>query len=324
MSLFLGPITDAPHSEFCRIIIENAKDNWKYRRGRGNPKKKYQRRIKAADIEQLYALAQENGINMGYDETCDTIWFETRAKGENIVLEGRDTGGQFIRAMIQVAINTGDGRQTDHSPVELAPFLDSERFVTAKDGRTIRKNGKSCMLVGVQMRMWSMRVGDTVEILGGDPENDDALSWDCHYTLFNTFRKMLGVNFILEKITRDDGVAQFKLKRGENCFKTSSKIECDIHTADQILMGLLGLRNKWILDVRQDGVPHMNTKVCECPFHRATIVFPKSRDYHPDAMIYALRNFGYTVEDTKPLEGGDEAITKWIEKGGMREVCVYG
>ena len=155
MALYLCPISDAPPSEFCRIVIENAKDNWKYRRGK--PKKKYQRRVKAADIEQLYELARENSINMGYDETCDTIWFETRAKGENIVLEGRDTGGQFIRSMIQVAINTGEGRQADHAPVELAPFLESERYITTKDGNRVRKNGKSCMLVGVQMRMWSMR-----------------------------------------------------------------------------------------------------------------------------------------------------------------------
>ena len=321
MSLFLGAIADAQSTEFCRIVIENAKDNWKYRRGKS--KKQYNRRVKSQDVEQLYELACENGINMGYDETCDTIWFETRAKGTDIILSGLDTGGQFIRSMIQVAINTGDGRQTDHSPVILEPFLDSERFVTAKDGQKIRKNGKSCMLVGVQMRMWSMRVGDSIDIIGGDPENDDALAWHCHSTLFNTFRKMLGVNFRLEKITREDGVAQFKLMRGENCFKTSSKIQCDIHTADQILMGLLGLRNKWILDATRGGVPHMNTKVCDYPFHRATIIFPKSRDYHPDAMIYALQNFGYSVEDTKPIERGVEAITKWIEKGGMREVTVY-
>lgn len=321
MALFLGPISDAPPSEFCRIVIENAKDNWKYRRGK--PKKKYQRRIKAADIEQFYELARENSINMGYDETCDTIWFETKAKGDNIVLEGRDTGGQFIRSMIQVAINTGEGRQVDHAPVELAPFLESERYVTTKDGRQIRKNGKSCMLVGVQMRMWSMRVGDTVDIIGGDPENDDALSWEEHYPLFRNIRNMLGVNFRLEKIHREDGFAQFKLTRDKNCLAIASKIQCDIHTADQILMGLMGLRNKWIQDTKYGGVPQMNTKVCEFPFHRAMLLFPKSRDYHPDAMIYALRNFGYKVKDTKPPDGGEEAITKWIEKGGMREVVVY-
>ena len=51
------------------------------------------------------------------------------------------------------------------------------------------------------MRMWSMREGDVVDILGGDPENNDALSWDEHYTLFNNIRNMLGVNFRLEKNT---------------------------------------------------------------------------------------------------------------------------
>ena len=321
MALFLCPISDAPPSDFCRIVIENAKDNWKYRRGK--PKKKYQRRVKATDIEQFYELASENSINMGYDETCDTIWFETRAKGDDIVLEGRDTGGQFIRTMIQVAINTGDGRTVDLSPVEMEPFLESQRYVTSKDGRRIRKNGKSCMLVGVQMRMWSMRIGDTVEILGGDPENDDALFWDSHITLFKTLSAVLGVNFNLTKINREDGVAQFKLTRGKNSFPISYKITCDIHTADQILMGLMGLRNKWIQDTKYGGVPHMNTKVVDSPFHRATLLFPKSRDYHPDAMVYALKNFGFLVKDSKPVDADNDAITKWIEKGGMREVWVY-
>ena len=75
MALFLGTVVDAPQTEFARIIIENAKDNWKYRRG--SQKKKYQRRIRDTDIELFHNLANENNINMGYDGTCDTIWFET-------------------------------------------------------------------------------------------------------------------------------------------------------------------------------------------------------------------------------------------------------
>ena len=44
MSLFLGSFTDAPKTEFTRILIKGAKNNWKYRVGK--PKKKYQRRIR--------------------------------------------------------------------------------------------------------------------------------------------------------------------------------------------------------------------------------------------------------------------------------------
>ena len=48
---------------------------------------------------------------MGYDETCDDIWFETLIKGtSDIILDGLNTGGQFIRNVIQIAINSGPGR----------------------------------------------------------------------------------------------------------------------------------------------------------------------------------------------------------------------
>lgn len=321
MALFLGTVVDAPQTEFARIIIENAKDNWKYRRG--TQKKKYQRRIRDTDIELFHNLANENNVNMGYDGTCDTIWFETRAKGKDIILDGHNTGGQLIRSMLQVAINTGNGREVPLSPVVLPVFLETDRYHISKHGVEVRKNGKSSMLVGVQMRMWSMRIGDTVDIIGGDPENEDALLWNNHHILFNTLRAVLGVNFKLDKIYREDGVAEFKLTRGENSLAVKSKIRCDIYTADQILMGLIGLRNKWIIDTRKGGVPYMNTTVTETPFHRVTIEFPRARDYHPDAMIYALRSLGFLVKDTKPIDSGDQALAKWIEQGGIREVTVY-
>ncbi len=321
MSLFLGQLTDAPQTENTRIVIINAKDNWKYRRGK--PKSKYQRRVRDPDVEQFNELARENGINMGYDGSCDTIWFETRAIGEDIVLEGRDTGGQFIRTMIQVAINSGNGREVSFEPVVLPTFLESDRFVTTKDGRTIRKNGKSNMLVGVQMRMWSMRIGDSVEIHGGDPLNDDALSWDNHISLFKIFSESLGINFHLENLTEKDGVAHFRLTRVKNSIAFKSSIYCDIHTADQVLMALMGMRSKWIRDTDGSGGFKFDTTVNKTPFHRITMRFPKSRDYHPEAMIYALRSFGFLVNDSKPDGLDDEGLKTWIEKGGLREVSVY-
>ena len=153
MSLFLGHLADAPSTKFTRIIIEDAKNNWKYRRGK--PKNKYQRRVRDPDVDQFYALARENGISMGYDETCDTIWFETRVEGDDILLSGTDTGGQFIRTMIQIAINSGEGRQAPLTPVTLTPFFEKDRFQISKNGKEIRKNGKSNMLIGVQMRMYT-------------------------------------------------------------------------------------------------------------------------------------------------------------------------
>ena len=317
MSLYLGPIADAPSTEFRRIVIEDAKDNWKYRSTK--PRTKYQRRVKDNDVNQLHALAKENSINMGYDKTCDTVWFETREKGADIFLKGRDTGGQFIRAMIQIAINTGDGRQVPNAPVMLEPFLESQRYFTSKNGKQIRKNGKSSMLIGVQMRMWSMRVNDIITILGGDPENTDALFWYDHEKLFDNLRSLFGINFKLLKINREDDIYEFRLTREADCDPDCSNITCSIHTADQILMAILELKRKWIVD----GEDCLRTEPRETPNYIATINFPMSRDYHPDAMIYALRSFGFVVEDSKPEDIYTEEATKFIDEGNMRKVSVY-
>lgn len=307
MSLFLGHLVDAPSTKFTRIIIEDAKDNWKYRRGK--PKSKYQRRVRDPDVEQFYALARENGINMGYDETCDTIWFETRVEGEDILLSGKDTGGQFIRTMIQIAVNSGEGRQVPLAPVTLPQFLEKDRIQVTKTGKEIRKNGKSNMLVGVQMRMYTMRVGDTITIDGGDPFNDDALAWDKHAELFRLIKSVFGYVYTLDNKTGDIGVAKFTLTRLEDTEPDTDIIDCDIHTADQLLMAFMGHRT-----LNTGGkLVNYEEKVKES-LRKVTLNFPLARDYHPEAMIYALGKFGFKLEDSKIDAGVGET---------NRTVCVY-
>ena len=307
MSLFLGHLVDAPSTKFTRIIIEDAKDNWKYRRGK--PKNKYQRRVRDPDVEQFYSLARENSINMGYDETCDTIWFETRVEGEDILLSGRDTGGQFIRTMIQIAVNSGDGRQVPLEQVTLTPFFEKDRFQVTKTGKEIRKNGKSNMLVGVQMRMYTMRVGDTITIDGGDPLNDDALAWDKHAGLFRVIQSVFGYTYTLENQTGEDGVAKFTLTRGEDTEPDTNSINCDIHIADQLLMAFMGHRK-----LNTEGGFIDYAEKVEESLRKVTLNFPLARDYHPEAMIYALVMFGFKVEDSKIDAGVGET---------NRTVCVY-
>lgn len=292
MSLFQGHLADAPFTKFTRIIIESAKDNWKYRRGK--PKNKYKRRVRDPDVEQFHALARENGLNMGYDASCDTIWFETRVEGEDLVLSGKDTGGQFIRTMIQIAINSGEGRQVPLAPVTLPPFFEKDRIQVTKTGKEIRKNGKSNMLVGVQMRMYTMRVGDTITIDGGDPLNDDALAWDKHADLFRLIQSVFGYAYSLENMTGEDGIAKFTLTRGEDTIPQINSVTCDIHTADQLLMAFMGHRR---LNTRGKLIDYSEKSVES--LRKITIKFPLSRDYHPEAMIYALRKFGFKVEDSK-------------------------
>ena len=111
--------------------------------------------------------------------------------------------------MIQIAINSGEGRQVSLAPVTLTPFFEKDRIQISKNGKEIRKNGKSNMLVGVQMRMYTMRVGDTITVEGGDPFNDDALAWDKHAGLFRVIQSVFGYTYTLENQTGEDGVAKF-------------------------------------------------------------------------------------------------------------------
>ena len=309
MSLFLGSTADAPSSKNIRIVIENAKDNFKYRFGK--PKAKYQRRVRDPDVENFHDLAKEFGVNMGYDGTCDTIWFETSVEGQDIVLSGRDTGGQFIRSAIQIAINTMPHHE--FIPVVLAPFLEKDRFITSKKGKQVRKSGKSNMLIGVQMRMWSMNIGDTIFIEGGDPLNTDALDWDKHTGLFKIISDLFGYNYTLENKAGEDGIAKFILTREADTEPVISEINCDIHTADQLLMAIIGHRK---ISFSEDG-----RIVLEKSGEKRTITltFPLSRDYHPNAAIYILEKFGFTVEDSKAKDMSNDDIDEGVE----RTVIIY-
>ena len=82
---------------------------------------------------------------MGYDKP-DTIWFETRAKGDDIVLEGRNTGGSLLNNDTS-AINTGEAELLTCS---IRATVESQRYVTSKDVDQ-SGSGKSC--IGVQMQM---------------------------------------------------------------------------------------------------------------------------------------------------------------------------
>ena len=66
------------------------------------------------------------------------------------------------------------------------------------------------------MRMYTMRVGDTITIEGGDPLNDDALAWSKHADLFRVIQSVFGYVYTLENKTGSDGVAKFILTRGED------------------------------------------------------------------------------------------------------------
>lgn len=310
MSLFLGKIEDAEKPSFARIVIKDAKKNYKYF-GRKT------RRVKEPDVINFHDWAKENNVNMGYDESCDTIWFETNIEGDDIVLQGLNTGGQFIRNAIQIAINSGSLRTSPLKNVDLPVFLESDRIFKTKKGKEIRKNGKSSMLVGVQMRMWTMKEGESFEINGGDPHNDDALDWEKHENMFKEISQLFGKNYTLENQTEEEGPYKFKLTRHKDTQVTKDSISCDIYMADQILMAIMG--HSQLYKNKSDRIclndPHNESR-------EITIRFPRKRDYHPDAMVYALRSFGFDVKDTKPLGLDGEELKEWCEMDSDRVVVV--
>ena len=59
----------------------------------------------------------------------------------------------------------------------------------------------------------------------------------------------------------------------------------------------------------------------ECSESRQiTMKFPKARDYHPDAMIYALRVFGFNLVDSKPDVLDNDQFKEWLQSEGKRVV----
>lgn len=315
MSLFRGLLNESVHRGFTRLIIRRAKLNWKYRRGNkwDDQKKKYRRRIKDPDLDVLQVFCSEEGIDFGYDGTTDDIWFETHVESEgsknDIELDGWNTGGQIIRLFLAAAINSvEDSCRSVPTTLQIAPFLEADRA----SGR----NGKACMLY-VQARLWTLRVGDSFTVVGGDPLNDDALAAHEHEPLFHVVRQVLGRNFTLRDQTGEDGVANFVVTRHDDTAPSSTEITTDTHTVDQLVMGaILIFQKNAMVPNKQVNSGHIISSPS-----RITIRCPPSRDYHPDAVIRVGRLFGMEIEDTKPLDG--EEISEWLEAGKERIITLF-
>jgi len=307
MSFFRGLFNETVFRGFTRIIIRRAKLNLKYRRGKWDQKKKYRRRVKDPDLEVLQTFCSEGGISFGYDGTTDDIWFETRAKGNDIEMDGWDTGGQIIRLFMAVAINSvEDSRRKAPATLQITPFLEADR------GAAGRK-GKACMLY-VQARMWTLRVGDSFTVIGGDPLNDDALAFHEHDALFILIRQVLGRNFTMRNLTGEDGVAHFVVTRHDDIAPSISEIATDAHTVDQLVMGAIAIFQQNTMLAKEGYNGHS-------PPSSFTIRCPPSRDYHPDAVIRAGRLFGMRIEDTKPLNR--EETDKWLKEGKERTITIF-
>lgn len=320
MTFTSAPVSSIPSSSFCKIIVKGAKNTEKYRREalRKNSST-YVRRFRDSDIEQFSKLCEEHNINWGYDPSCDDIWFETKVLGKDMILQGYNTGGQFLRLLLQLAIKSGEGVTKPLNKLELKPFTQKDRFMVTKKGKTIRKNGKSCTSSGSQARMWILRKGDSFECIGGDDQNTDALPLSQQEDVYKLLKETLGYVFTLERISKDDNeVSHFKVHREENIEPSLDTVNTNIYHTDQILMGILGGLTSEEINSRIISEENISLG------RKLTIICPKSDsfDYHVDALMYLLKEFKFNTLDTKPL-GNQNELDEWYKSSDQRTLTIW-
>ena len=277
-----------------KIVIRNVKLNKKYYTAkRFNPDKS---RLKEDDILNLKHYCAPEGIFVshgGLTGDCNTLSFFKEIEGNDVTIEldGKDTGGQFIRLAASIAINYDKGRQ-------LMPF-DIILPVLPKERRAMGQKGKATMLM-VQMIKMTMRVGDRAVFKYGDVMNSDARPITKMPELFDMLRVIFGINFHLEGSQSDEC---YTLARKEDVEPGELDIwEIDNHMVDEILFTAISLKQQGKLIPRIE----MNT--------------PISDDYHIDAMIKFGRTLGMIIEDSKPES--EPEIKKWLGLGCVRKICI--
>ena len=227
-----------------------------------------------------------------------------------VLIDGWDKGGQAIRILHTLAINSGTGRQSSPPTLRLPKFSEENRMRGMK--------GKAVMLYH-QLNLWTLSPGQEFISEGGDCENADAPTYENYVSLFTLFRQIFGVSFTIERrgaghtIRREkDLVRHVDKSRGDTNIVTETRgegwylrddssptgvltIGLDKHLVDQVLMGAISLRDKGV------------------PFGKIVIKTDIGRDYHPGAMVDIGRAIGMMIDDSKP--GDSEEIMAWLEMG---------
>ena len=273
-----------------RIRIYDAKYNPKYYMAKKFRSDKP--RVKEADVSNLRHYCEPEGITVKVEG--NTLTFEKDILGDadfNIILDGKDTGGQFIRLVVSYMINYGEGRFLDVPTIELPKFSESDRV--------LGKKGKATMLM-LQMIKLTLGVGQTATFKYGDVANSDARHISEMPVLFDILRKVFGINFRLD----NDGEECYTLHRMEDVEpQLESILKIDNHMADEVLFTAISL---WALGKQ---IPKIRIET------------PVSRDYHIGAMVKFGKVLGMNIEDSKP-EGEREVIRDWISKEKIRTINI--
>ena len=123
-------------------------------------------RIKEPDLIVLAIFCYHNNMAIGYDKTTNDLWFERNIDGDDIEIDGLDTGGQAIRLLLTLTLLSDKTCKVTFPNILLRLFNDTDR-----EGG---KKGKACMLY-IQSVLWSLAIGSSFSVSGGDDQNSDAL-----------------------------------------------------------------------------------------------------------------------------------------------------
>lgn len=287
-----GPLNDVEKTDFRRIIIRGAKNTWD-RRGRQNKanekalKKgkpaKHLRRIPDDDIKLYQQLAKYTGMNWAYDPLTDDIMFETKEKGEDVELDGFDTGGQLVRSVLSMGLFA-----RCPSNFHLVLEIHNELKATA---------------LALQSAWWVIPVDSSISINGGNFVNNQALHISKHPELFQVLKEFLGVNFEMEDMS-ETGLNVVRVFRKTDVNPVKNTIAVDEYKVDQILMGLCMLAYKSRkLDTSQ-----------ELPFGKKVIKTPATGGYHIPAMLKLAKSLGIPVSTNQPEFVGTEELPAWKQR----------
>jgi len=245
-----------------RLGILRAKYNFKYKQRKVKPGKALKPRVNKDDLEAIDHMLRGTAVTYSYDPTTNDLWFDTHTHSDtenDIVIDGEDTGGQLIRLFMSLAINKAGGREESPAPLRAA------------------NDKKACMLY-VQGVMFTLKVGQSMTVEGGDPSNPDAPTPTDWIKLFDILRSLLGVSYRLEDLSEASN-PKFVLTREADADPAAEWTQGEgllsIYLMDQILNALVFFKLKSPLTLRGQYDP----------------------DFHIAAMVRVLRLFGHKVKD---------------------------
>ena len=284
------PLSEVPKGKYQRIVVPNAKDNFQNRGKQKSAdfkaKKKGQEpkqlaRVTDDDINLFKQYAIATGMNWGFEASTHTIWFETTQKGEDLVMDSFNTGGQYVRWALSMGLYNRAPRHVNFS-IEI-------------------ENAKKANALALQAGWWALPVGTSISVMGGNSTNPHARPISEHPSLFVKMQEFLGVVFKMEDMSIER-LSCIKVTRNQDIPATKDEITVDEYETDQLLMGLVALAYK--ASRNSDGSINL-------PFGQKVIKTKATGGYHISAMLKIVEALGIPLETNQPSFSDSEGKFDW-------------